>query len=234
MRSRLNRIGRENPILAKLRKEYAAAAEPEVWKAVEALLKKHQQGLDLLADYPIGQTYGSKAIKTVADEWGINEDTLRKMRVFADEEKGYSHRELDELCAECLAYDCPLGFSFIVKFLTITEKRQRARFQRETIRNGWSLIRVKHEFVARYGRRSEGGKRPAIPKTVKELLADLDTKCIGWQRLIAVLRSDGGPTISGLRWQDLPEEVQRKLAQTEKAIEELRNALAKHLPEASQ
>lgn len=234
MRSRPNKIGRENPILAKLRKEYAAAAEPEVWKAVEALLKKHQQGLDLLADYPIGQTYGSKAIKTVADEWGINEDTLRKMRVFADEEKGYSHRELDELCAECLAYDRPLGFSFIVKFLTITEKWERARFQRETIRNGWSLIRVKHELVARYGRRRRGGKRPAIPKTVNELLADLDTKCIGWKRLIDVLDPDSDPVTSGLQLQDLPEEVQRKLDRTKKVIEELRKTLAKHLPEASQ
>jgi hypothetical protein len=156
------------------------------------------------------------------------------MRVFADEEKGYSRRELDELCAECLAYNRPLGFSFIVKFLTITEKRERACFQRETIRNDWSLIRVKHELVARYGRRRRGGKRPAIPKTVKELLADLETKCIGWQRLIAVLHSDSNPDTSGLRWQDLPQEVQKRLERAAKAVDGLRDAIAENLSGALQ
>jgi hypothetical protein len=233
MKSRRNKAGRKNPILAELRKTFADVSEPEVWKAVEALLKRHQQGLDLLADYPIGKAYGSKAIKTVADDWGINEDTLRKMRVFADERKGYSPAELEGLCAECLKYGRPLGFSFIVKFLTITEKRERACFQREAIRNDWSLIRVKHELVARYGRRRRGGKRPAIPATVRELLADLETKCIGWQRLIAVLHSDSNPDTSGLRWQDLPQEVQKRLERAAKAIEGLQEALAEHLPGAS-
>lgn len=234
MRSRRNKAGRTNAVLATLGKTHVVVSGQEVLKAVESFRKRHRQGLELLHNHPIGKTYGSKAIKTVADACGINEDTLRKMRVFADERKGYSPAELEELCAQCLAYNRPLGFSFVVKFLTIADKRERARFQREAIKNGWSLIRVKHELIARYGRRRRGGKRPAIPKAVGELLADLETKCIGWQRLIAVLRSDSTPGTSGLRWLDLPQEVQRKLGRTEAAVEELRQTLAKHLPRALQ
>jgi hypothetical protein len=85
------------------------------------------------------------------------------------------------------------------------------------------------ELVGRFGRRRRGGKRPAIPKTVNELLADLETKCIGWQRLIDVLAPDSDPTTSGLRWQDLPEDVQKRLERAGKAIDGLQEALVEHL-----
>ena len=74
-----------------------------------------------------------------ANRLRVNLDTAYKLRVFADPKKGYTDLQLGALCMLCETNGRALGFSFVVKFLTIHNKIKRAKFQRDAITEGSEL-----------------------------------------------------------------------------------------------
>ena len=109
-----------------------ASGDPshEVQAAIRRLRDAHALGKWLLAAYPIGETFGQGAMRREAEKRGVNTEVLYKARVFAHEKKGYTDKELDSLCQACRQHRRALGFAFITKFVTISDKRQRAAFQK--------------------------------------------------------------------------------------------------------
>jgi len=163
----------------------------------------------------------------------VNVDTVYKMRVFADSKKGYDAERLKELCRLCERYGRALGFSFVVKFLTIHNKAERARFQKKVIAKGMSLIQVKLALAVRYGRRKlhgQQGKRPKIDD-LADLLGAIDAKCIWWRRLDEMLSRDSAGRVQhvGLSLQDIPATIRDCFKNAVTAIDLLEKAVKSYL-----
>jgi hypothetical protein len=198
-------------------------------EAIKRLRDAYREGRRLLRECPFGKTYGQGLIIQKAAEVGTNQDKLRKLRSFAEPEEGYTQQELQELFKLCRQHRRVIGFSIVVKFLTIGEKTQRAKFQRRAIREGWSLARVEQELVKRFGRRHPGGRRPRIPHTLKGFLADLDTRAFTLLRLINEVQKASGQDRHRICWTDLPSCVQADLAKVKEDISRLRTGIVGHL-----
>jgi hypothetical protein len=163
----------------------------------------------------------------------VNLDTAYKLRGFADEKGGYTDRQLDDLCNLCKVHNRALGFSFVIKFLTIHNKTERAKFQQEAITKGWSLIQVRLALAARRGSKALhglAGKRPKL-NNLDDLLADLTSKCVWWQRLHKMLddRTHDPPNASTLSLDTIPAKLRRLFESAVESIGQLKDAVTVYL-----
>jgi len=159
----------------------------------------------------------------------VNLDTAYKLRVFA---RDYTNSQLDALCKLCEVHGRALGFTFVTKFLTLHNRATRAEFQKEVIVNGWSMIETKLALTARYGRQAlhgMAGKRPRIGSP-EDLLADISTKCIWWQRLGKTLRDTSGTTAeTTLSVANIPDEIRGPFKKAVELITQLKDAADEYL-----
>jgi hypothetical protein len=145
-------------------------------------------------------------------KYGLNEDTLRKARTFADENNGYTVAEVDELCSSIrTCWDnfsengAAIGRTHILRLINVPKARgQRASVQAKLFENGWSTAALESEIRRRFGRRKRGGRRAAIGTNLQELFGHLDVQCEAWLRLDGQLsrRQEAGEKPS---FKDLPD-----------------------------
>jgi hypothetical protein len=136
----------------------AAVAKVRAFYEVGQRSRKERSGRAAYADDEAGKD---------ARAAGINPDTLRAARRFADPERGYTTAELDVLFAEFREFGFGFGTSSVIRLLSVWPRKQRARLQRKAIKGGWSLSRLEFEIAKEFGTRKAGGINPAR-KMVRE------------------------------------------------------------------
>jgi hypothetical protein len=207
-----------------------ADATADIEKAVHQLREYHTLGRRLLKDHPAGRKHSRDVIGLEAAENGMKPIKIFQIRDFANEEKGYTAEELESLIQLCWKHSRALGFSFVPTFLSVRDKKERAKFQREAIAGCWSTTRVEGELVSRYGRRRRAGSRAVVPTDLRALFANLQTRTIYWRRLRETLQQKPDSNPSRLRWSELPKKIREPLDEAVEAMKKLESALDSYFP----
>lgn len=171
----------------KRKKPARVRSSSEVEIAIKKVRQFHDIGHRSLKDLPDNRGYGSSLAKVEAAKVGMNEDTLRKARQFAEL---YSDDDLAELAALCRQHACVLGTSFIILLVRVPDREQRRRLQRKVTSKHWTASRLEQAITSRYGPRRAGGRRPAIPRDAAELLAQVESMCDAWVRWHSALTDE--------------------------------------------
>ena len=205
----------------------------KVQAAIKRLRDAHARGKLLLEVCPFGRSDRENTMVAEAKKHRVNLDTAYKLRAFADERRGYTDRQLEVLCDLCEIHGRALGVSFVIKFVTIHNKTERAKFQQETIVKGWSLIQVRLTLAARRGSQALhglAGKRPKI-RDLDDFLADVAAKCVWWQRLHKMLADSSRDPSEGsaLSLATIPGAIRGPFESAVESIKQLDAALKKRL-----
>lgn len=93
-------------------------------------------------------TYDQGTIEEAARKHGLNPDTARKARQFADPTVGYTPAEVRELCRRIAAVQrgqdntrAIIGRTHVIRLLSVP-RRWRRGIQDAAITNGWSLAEL--------------------------------------------------------------------------------------------
>jgi hypothetical protein len=203
-------------------------SERELNAAVRQLRDAHTTGKKILKAYPVSKTYDQQAMEKAAGEYKVVASVAARMRTFANR---YNDVELRQLINLSRKYRRAFHFSYVVNFCTISDKRERAKLQRQAIIHGWTFNRIQMELRRRYGRRGQAvGRRPQIPSDMPSAIAELDRMCRAWRRWHAVLDEDQSKAKKphvGLN--DLPADVRRQLVKATGAIGRLEQVVAARL-----
>jgi hypothetical protein len=174
----------------------ARSRPAQVREAVRAIRELYAVGRGLpKKNATHAEAYEQYVIRDAAKEKGINEDTLRKARAFADPKAGYTPRELRELCT--LIETVQSGQkrieketgkklwvfrrTHLIRLLAIP-KDSRRDIQEQAIKEGWSTSRLEAEIARRFGTRRGGGRNPAATETLDEWLTQAERLCESWRR----------------------------------------------------
>ena len=156
--------------------------------AVDSIRELHSIGRSLNAPASGTEDSGRMSIADVAAREGMNADTVRKARRFADPDEGYTPAELDDLCEQirrvqgAQAVSKPVfGRTHVLRILSVPE-RGRKGLQAAAIRGAWSTAELEAEIAARYGSRRDGGRKRRIPADTLGLLAQVEGQCEAWRR----------------------------------------------------
>lgn len=197
--------------------------EPHVLLAIQEIEDFHKLGTPLTNE----RAYGERRIANLADDLGINEDTLRKARAFADKLDGYSRQDLRELIKylKTHQYRNPkwkFGRTHIIRLISVPKVQgQRDRLQGQVIDNEWSCSKLEDEIRRVYGTRKKGGRQRSVPTDRKGLLVQIEHECDCWKRWCRSLQ--GSPRGKG-PVRKLPPDIQAKLENIEKLVDDLRKA----------
>lgn len=188
--------------------------------------------------------WGRRIIGGEADLLGVNEDTLRKARAFADPDKGYTRKKLDDLCRLIREVqpvrrkvkpdqeeELPIfQRSHVIRLLSVKGKKQRLALQRKCIKEGWSTGALDREIAKRYGARRAGGRRRKIPPDLTDLLVQLEGACEGWRRWKGELsREPEEVTEKHVLLANLPDELREQIEAVSKGIFTLHQAVVEEL-----
>jgi hypothetical protein len=161
-----------------------------------------------------------------ATKHGMNPDTVRKARQFADPVNGYTVKELDALCRSIRKHQsAPAGAIFgrthVIRILSVP-KKQRWEVQKMAIENGWSTSKLEAHIATQFGSRRDGGRNPEVPEDLESVLVQLEGLCEGWRRWVevAVGNDADGKTVARkrLKW---PTELRKTVLAATKAITDL-------------
>ena len=218
----------------------------QVAAAVKAIRAFHALGRSLPPAASPKEAYGRRLIADEAERRGVNPDTARKARQFADPVAGYTTAELNEVCRLIKAVQAEQaeGAVFrrthLIRVLTVP-KPDRPAFQEEAIRGGWSTAELEARIAARYGVRRDGGRRLRRPRDAADLLAQIDRLCETWRRWQGSVGEPppasapgGTPAPPTVTLNALPRHVRAKVRGVGAAVEELHQAVADRLSRGDQ
>lgn len=181
----------------------------EVRTALRRVRSFYELGCKSLKSKPGRMEYGS--MKEEASRFGLSEELLRKARQFADPDHGYTLQELNAILSQCRdlvvegnKVGFALGTTHVIRWLSVPNRR-RARIERLTIAERWTLSRLESEIAKEFGSRRAGGRRRKIPANSLDALVQLEAICNEWRRWYESLH------------RDLSAEGKRKTKTTEKA-----------------
>jgi hypothetical protein len=159
-----------------------ASTASEVKKSISDLRLFHRCGSFILRRAEGSTERPSAAVQQELDR--RNPDTLYKFRNFADPTKGYTPKELHELCTQCQEHSRVWGVKHIIVILRVAkEGRQRNRMQLQALKKGWGANRLEAEIRRQYGRRRQGGRKRPIMKSEVDVLFQFERLCDSWLRL---------------------------------------------------
>lgn len=154
----------------------------------------HALGKSLLDETLHQSTYGTDYIRNKAESTGVNADTLRKARQFA---QGYSKQDLLDLCNKIRKKQTrkrsrgPIfGVTHVIRLLSVQPAEDRAKMQSLAIQGAWSTADLERHIARRYERRRVGGRHPRIPSDTIDLLIQIEGMCESWRRWEMVLFGD--------------------------------------------
>ncbi len=148
----------------------------EIEKDVRAWYLRGQQALGLSGE---GAKKVGQAMQSLGTEVGTNPATLRRARQFA---RLFNETQLEALLKLRTPEGLPLGWSHVQELISIKTKAERDRMQKRAAKEAWTVRRLKAE-VQRLegGKRSEGGRKFALPQAPEERLgrlAELSQTCV--------------------------------------------------------
>ena len=194
----------------------------EVKHAIAKLREFYRHGQEA----PVGRNHGQHSIASAAKHAGYNEDTLRKARVFANPEVGYTQAELDELIDQLKSHKYSdkgwrFGRTHIIRLISVKNRAERKILQDEVVDRELTCSQLDRVIRQRYGSRKRAGRHRFLPTERTELLSEIDHECDSWSRLWqSFTRSEEGKSRLG----QLPKSVQTRLRKTVDVIEELRRS----------
>lgn len=197
--------------------------QSSVQKAIQAIRGYYAVGQKSLDEHPGRMAHGG--MDAEAAEYGLNPETLRKARVFADPTDGYTPKQLDRLCELCKKHDFAMGVSFIPLLLSVP-KKDRAAMQRQLIKEGWSRARLNREIKARFGKRRDAGRKPTPVNDVTDAFVRLSQFCGQWHSLCDALREEPADGVEAV-WAELPRAVQRAIGSVDEAMGSVEKRVAK-------
>jgi hypothetical protein len=181
---------------AEQRGRTASTRTEKVNAAVAKLRAFYQLGQSLPPKTAPKDAFRQRIMETEQERLGLNADTLRKARKFADCEQGYTPQEVDELCRLIRevqpAQDRRMAIferCHLVRILSVP-RRKRAALQRECIRKGWSLATLERIIAMRFGTRREGGRRRSVPDDLPSFFVQAEKLCEVWRRWVEELSRD--------------------------------------------
>jgi len=223
----------------------AESRKQKVEGAIKVIKDFHALGLSLPKRQAHADAYDQDIIKTEAEKKGINGDTLRKARQFADPEDGYSARELKELVKLIrelvklirevqLHQDDKLAVfskTHIIRLVSVPKQR-RLSLQKKVIQKGWSTAKLETEIATRYGTRRSGGRRGHVPRDAIGLLTQVEKLCETWRRWLAEVtpeetEDDAKPDHAML--DELPKAIQKQIRGVGTSLAELQKDVTAEL-----
>jgi hypothetical protein len=222
-----------------------ANRKSQVAVAIDAIREFRRIGLQVL-ERSQGGVYGRRVVETMEEELGINQDTLRKARIVADEEKGYSRTALEKLCRLIREHQVSgegaiFGPTHLNRLLRVP-KRDRDAFQAMAVKKRWSIDRLEAEIARRYGRRRAGGRKRRVAVDATLFLTQLDSMCVSWLRWREIVfpspqKADDRATPdrqeqvrARKRLNSLPSDLVQLIAESCKAVERLHARVRAELP----
>lgn len=125
--------------------------------------------------YDLGQRAlrSEMSTKDFAEANGVNENTLRKIKAFAN---AYSPPEVNELLALRRPNGLPLHWGFLPILLVIDDPAQRKKMAERAARHGWTSPELHAEIPKKYRTKNAHGrsmKKPTTPEAgLKQLMAE--------------------------------------------------------------
>jgi len=229
-------VGETNPAISSEQRKLRMAARSKsqsgtdtkqmVNAAVREIRKAHTQAKKIFKKYGHDANFGEGRLAEEANALSVNQDTIRKLRLFGDPKKGYSENDLTKLCKLCEEHQRALGLTHVFKLVSVPKKGgQRRRIQRELFEQGWSKGQLDNEILARFGRRKAGGKKPAIADSPAGVLAQIDGICFQLTRFVNELRSPEGASSLA----SLSPEIQGQLVSVSAVVDQLRGSIETEL-----
>ncbi|MFO0804471.1 MAG: hypothetical protein U0791_15270 [Gemmataceae bacterium] len=166
----------------------------QVAAAVKAIRAFHELGRSLPVKASHKDGYGQGTVTVEAVKHGLNPDTVRKARQFADPVNGYTVAEVNALCRSIREVqeeqDGPVfGRTHLIRLLSVP-KNQRQKVQTAAIENGWSTADLEAHIATRFGSRRDGGRKRRVPSDLPGVLVQLEGLCEGWRRWAEVVVGD--------------------------------------------
>ncbi len=166
----------------------------QVAAAVKAVRAFHELGRSLPAKESHKDGYGQGTVAVEAEKHGLNPDTVRKARHFADPVRGYTAAEVNALCRTIREVQeeqdgAVFGRTHLIRLLSVP-KKQRAKVQTLAIENGWSTAELEVHIASRFGSRRDGGRKRRVPSDLPGVLVQLEGLCEGWRRWAEVVVGD--------------------------------------------
>jgi hypothetical protein len=199
----------------------------QVAAAVKAVRAFHELGRSLPAKASHKDGYGQGTVTLEAEKHGLNPDTVRKARHFADPVSGYTAAEVNALCRSIREVqeeqDGPVfGRTHLIRLLSVP-KKQRTKVQTAAIENGWSTAELEAHIATRFGSRRDGGRKRRVPSDLPGVLVQLEGLCEGWRRWAEVVVGyEGDDQERQVRKRvELPTELLSSVLAATKAIAEL-------------
>jgi hypothetical protein len=212
--------------------------ERAVEMAVAKIREFHQIGLALPPRAAHREVYNRGIMDAEAERLGMNPDTVRKARVFAHPADGYTAAELDDLCllitqTQSGQKDSLPVFSrtHVIRLLSVP-KHRRGALARRAVAKAWSSSELEQAIAARFGTRTEGGRRRRVPQDVLGLLVQIEGTCEKWGRWAAVVTPRTGPVAKEADTATLnvlPPDVHRAVQEATRAMERLHRLVVEEL-----
>jgi hypothetical protein len=210
----------------KRKKPAPTRSSREVEAAIKKLREFHDIGHRSLKNLPENRGYGSSLAKAEAQELGMNEDTLRKARQFADL---YPDDDLGELISLCRQHEFALTTTYIIQFVRVPVKHERCRLQEKVIAKHWKTTKLRRAITSRYGPRRAGGRRPAIPDDKTGLLSQIEAMCDSWLRWHFALKAEPDGNGKKAAAALLPTALLKKVDGTVAQLRKLQRAVGRQL-----
>jgi hypothetical protein len=162
----------------------------QVGKALRAIREFYRVGLRSLKQRTGRGGYASGDAEAEGRRTGLNSDTLRKARSFADPDSGYTATEVAELCKDAREHfhnftdrGATFGRTHVIRLLRAPKAGgHRARLQRSMFERGWSTAELEDAIRQQFGRRRLGGRRRRIGAGGQGGLTQLEGLCESWLR----------------------------------------------------
>jgi len=193
--------------------------------AIDRLREYHRVGTEILAEFGPGR---DPDMDEISKSYGLEVHVIRVLRKFADDDHGYTEAELNELCAQSEKHEYTVGVTQLRHLVTIADKKERARFQRQMIRGKWTNSRTVSELIRRHGYRRRGGRMPIIAQDVEGAVIQIQSLATTWRRwfdLFSGVSVPSGKKQLKVKLSDLPPELQRCLQQVDEAMLALEDVL---------
>ena len=214
------------------------ARRAKVTAAVRAIRDFYALGQSVPKKQAHKDAYDQGTVDAEAKKRGINPDTLRKARQFADAAGGYTPGEVNDLCRLISTVqpdqddgDAVFGRTHLIRLLSVP-KHRRAALQEAAVRGGWSTGELEARIAARYGSRRDGGRKRRLPSDALGLLTQAERFCESWRRWVGLLSPDPeqlkgkskAPTLD-----DLPPRVRRLVQDADAVMAKLHEAATEEL-----
>lgn len=213
-------------------RQVPAARKKRVQEAVARLRSYYRMGQEALREWRPGPRQRLRTLRTMASRQSVSDDQVRTALRLVDPDRGYTPKELDDLCrrigSAANREGIPIGVAHVIKLMSFPRGRQRARMERLVLEQGWNIRRLAVEIAGSHGARKSGGRRPHVAVSPEGVMAQLTGLGTRWRRYVEALTrcADARANVS---LDDLPSRVRRQVQQVGVAVDALQEEITREM-----